>query len=205
MTAQVESVAPVKSKHAPRKLRNFLLEPRFQLKYTSMVVGVTVVVAAILGYFAYRYSTGQTQMLTMNKVVGETDAALIEYLLRQGESEDRLVLQAILAGIVGMALALGVTGIVVTHKLVGPAYKIRRLLGDVADGHLRTAGRLRKGDELQAVFEAFERMVTKLRESREAEATTLNEAIARLQGAGCSDEALATLRELERKVRKNLE
>lgn len=205
MTAQVESVAPVRSKHPPRKLRNFLLEPRFQLKYTSMVVGVTVVVATVLGYFAYQYSTGQTQMLTMNKVVGETDSALIEYLLKQGESEDRLVLRWILLGIVGMALSLGITGIVVTHKLVGPAYKIRRLLGDVADGHLRLAGKLRKGDELQQVFEAFERMVLKLRSTREAELALLTESLEKLRASGSSEDSLNKLRELESQIRKNLE
>jgi hypothetical protein len=49
MTAQAQPVSQSpRSTHPPRKLRNFLLEPKFQLKYTGMVVGVTLVVAAVL-------------------------------------------------------------------------------------------------------------------------------------------------------------
>ena len=47
-----------------RKLRNYLLDRRFQLKYTSMVVLVTVTVAGGLGYVAYGFSKGQTEALT---------------------------------------------------------------------------------------------------------------------------------------------
>ena len=65
MTAEAQSLSPSGRAHPPRKLRNFLLEPKFQLKYTGMVVGVTLVVAAVLGFQAYEYSTGQTQLRTV--------------------------------------------------------------------------------------------------------------------------------------------
>src|SRR5690606_42080628 len=69
----------------------------------------------------------------------------------------------LLGGIAVLTLALGFTGIVVTHKMVGPAYKIRMMLAKVADGHLKVDGSLRKGDELQDVFIAFNQMVNNLR------------------------------------------
>ena len=62
MGVEARSVRPAVG--APkRKLRNYLLDKRFQLKYTGMVVGVTLVVASILGALAYRESKGQTEAM----------------------------------------------------------------------------------------------------------------------------------------------
>ena len=47
-----------------RKLKNYLLDRRFQLKYTGMVLCVTVAVACVLGYLAYDFSKGQTEAFT---------------------------------------------------------------------------------------------------------------------------------------------
>ena len=70
MTAEAQSM-PKKSGGGPpkRRLRNYLLDPGFQLKYTGAVVLVTVLVTsgvgAWLGYEAYKYSTGMSDMLLM--------------------------------------------------------------------------------------------------------------------------------------------
>src|SRR5688500_13259241 len=37
-----------------RQARNFLLDARFQLKFASYIVGITLVLAALLGVFLYR-------------------------------------------------------------------------------------------------------------------------------------------------------
>src|SRR5262245_57963100 len=161
MTAEVQSqsLSPQSGRaHPPRKLRNYLLEPRFQLKYTGMVVGVTLLVGGVLGYQAYQYSTGQTELLNierMDAVVGKgsaPDEQFIADLERYARDADRKVAFAVLGGIGVLALALAFTGIVVTHRLVGPAYRLRQLLRQVSEGRLRPAGKLRKHDELQDVF-----------------------------------------------------
>src|ERR1044071_4023746 len=96
------SSSPSGRTHPPRKLRNYLLEPRFQLKYTCMVVGVTVVVASVLGWFAYQYSTGQTELLNIERMEKQGSAAdqqFISDLQRYAHDADRKVLFAILGGI----------------------------------------------------------------------------------------------------------
>lgn len=177
-----------------RRLRNYLLDPRFQLKYTAMVVGVTVLVAGVLGYFAYKYSEGQTealmvQMATMPELPADT-AGDIEAMAKE---RDREVLLKIVAGILILAVALGITGIIVTHKVVGPAYKMRKMLGEVAEGHLKMSGRLRKGDELQELFDAFAAMIEALRSFQAGEVTALDEAISKARDAGVPDDALAAV------------
>ncbi|MBC7171986.1 MAG: hypothetical protein H5U40_06160, partial [Polyangiaceae bacterium] len=180
-----------------RKLRNYLLDARFQLKYTTMVVAVTLSVASVLGYFAYDFSTDLTEAMNLEQALAMgADAESIASIERMARDQDRKVAASILAGIAVLGIALGLTGIIVTHKVVGPAYKLRQLLGEVADGKLKLAGRLRKGDELQDLFEAFAHMVESLRSSQAREVAQLDDAIARARAAGVSEESLEAFSEI---------
>lgn len=169
-------------KPVKRRMRNYLLDTRFQLKYTGMVVVVTMVVAVVLGYFAYDFSKGQTESMTLSiAMTPEINPEAAADLEAYAHAEDRKVLMGIVGGILTLMLVLGVTGIIVTHKVVGPAYKLRQLLNEVASGHLKLVGRLRKGDELQELFESFANMVEKLREAQASEVKELEDAIAQLE------------------------
>jgi methyl-accepting chemotaxis protein len=195
MAVTAEGQTLTKTSPPKRKLRNFLLDARFQLKYTAMVVFVTVVVAGILGAIAYSESSEQSRNLNMmldfqREFMSEEAAQLIE---DSADEYDRKLLFGIIGGIVVLALAMGLTGIVVTHRIVGPAYKLRRLINHVGDGHLEVAGRLRKGDELKEVFDAFERMIVELRRRQESEISMLNEVIEAFEREGTRAKAGADL------------
>jgi hypothetical protein len=212
MTTEVQSLTPSGRAHPPRKLRNFLLEPKFQLKYTGMVVAVTLVVAAVLGYQAYEYSTGQTELLSMERMNdatvgagGAPDAQFMSDLERYARDEDRKVALAVLAGIGVLALALALTGIVVTHRVVGPAFRLRQLLRQVSEGRLRPAGSLRKHDELQDVFVMFQRMVSSLRVAREQDLLDIERVYEQARSAGMSESSLEPLREMQARIRASLE
>ena len=188
-----------------RHLRNYLLDPRFQLKYTGMVVAVTVVIASVLGAFAYRESKEQTEALTIQMLTAELDEEVQQAIFEQAKEKDTETLLAIVGGILLLAVALGVTGIVVTHKLVGPAYKLRMLLNEVASGKLKLVGRLRKGDELQEVFEAFASMIESLRAAQSKEVAELDAAIARAKEAGVSDSELEAFAGVRDRMRSTLD
>lgn len=90
--------------------------------------------------------------------------------------------RALLLGTLGSALLLmvvllGLAGIVITHKVAGPIYKMKRLLREVGEGKLVVPGRLRKGDELVEFFDVFATMVEKLRVRQEKEIELLDAAI----------------------------
>ena len=55
MTSSAPAPPQPGEKHS-RSVKNYLIDSRFQLKYTSMIVGVTVVLSAILGVFLYNTS-----------------------------------------------------------------------------------------------------------------------------------------------------
>jgi methyl-accepting chemotaxis protein len=205
MEANAESLAQTKGP-PKRRLRNYLLDRRFQLKYTGAVVLVTVLVGGVLGYFAYDYSRGQTQALSIQMMdQPDLDAEAMSSIMAQAEARDRQVLYSIVGGIVILAIALGLTGIVVTHRVVGPAYKLRRLLGEVAEGKLHVEGRLRRGDELQEVFEAFARMLESLRSKQATEVSELDAALERAREAGVSEEQLEPIRSVRDKMQRELE
>ena len=111
----------------------------------------------------------------------------------------------IMAGIFVLTLALGVTGIIVTHKLVGPAYKIKMLLRNVQTGHLKVEGSLRKGDELQDVFQAFHEMVSSLRRRQAEEVELLDAALSKAQATGTPEDVLKIFREVRDRMRAELE
>jgi len=176
------------------------------MKYVSMVVSVTVVVAGVLGYFAYDYSTGQTELLQINQLESQQDLSpdFIAFIEEESVKADRRVLVAIIGGILCLVLALGITGIVITHRLVGPAYRIRQLIGEVREGHLNVKGGIRKSDELKDIFLAFEEMVMSLRSEREEEIGRLDAAIARAKEAGLSEEAIQSFVEIRDRMKESL-
>lgn len=207
MSSEAEPMPTTGGAPPKRRLRNYLLDARFQLKYTGMVVAVTVLVAAGLGYLAYGYSTGMTEMLTMQR--GAEAATLSDELQRQFEEEakeeDLRVLLSIIGGIAVLALSLGLTGILVTHRVVGPAYKLKLLLGHIERGSLKERGGFRKGDELQDVGDAFKRMVVSLRTQREDELAELARAIDKAKAASVDATVIADLEALRDRLERALQ
>lgn len=195
-----------------RSIRNLILQPGLQLKYTGMVVAVTVLVAGALGHLAYNYSKGQTQLLSIQRMAdaeqqanqqGEAlEPAVYEDVLRYAEEEDRRVLAAIVLGILALALAVGGTGIVITHRLVGPVYRLKYLFAAVRDGYWRANGTLRKHDELQDLFVAYQDMLAGLRKQREEELAHVDQVVGLVQEQGGSDEVVAEIGALRERLQR---
>ena len=189
-----------------RKLRNYLLDRRFQLKYTSMVVLVTVTVASGLGYVAYGFSRGQTEALTAQIAAQpDLDAETAEDLERLARQEDRKVRNAIVIGVLLLTLALGVMGILVTHRVVGPAYRMRRLFEKIGEGKLEITTGIRKGDELQELFRSFADMVESLRDQRSEEIAQLEDTLAKMEAAGVQSDYITQLRAVLERIRNTVE
>lgn len=189
-----------------RKLRNYLLDRRFQLKYTSMVVLVTVSVASGLGYVAYRFSKGQTEALTAHIAAQpDLDDETAADLERFAQQEDRKIRNAIILGVLLLTLALAMTGILVTHRVVGPAYRMRRLFEGVGEGKLTVTTGIRKGDELQDLYRSFADMVESLRDQRSEEIARLEDTLAKMEAAGVQSDYLTELRALLDRIRKSVD
>lgn len=80
-TAPAPAAKPVKYK---RSIKNYLLDPRFQLKWTGMIIGVAFVISAIMGVFLYRTSSEVTAQ--SQKVIGQG-----EELIKESQKNSELV------------------------------------------------------------------------------------------------------------------
>lgn len=232
-TPQTPETAPAYKRY----LRNYLLDARFQLKFASYIVGITLVVGALLFAFLWRTTNslfrqvdGAVQarskaaetsrelgMCTLNNEVMKNidDPAFTEVMTTKSaaidqaydaerqsvvaakaalEKDQRFTLFALVGAFGAFIVFITLGAIVTTHRIVGPIFRIKRMATEVAQGKLRPPSYgLRPGDELKDVFEAFEAMVRKLRETSETEAKALTATLEKLK-AGSPDVAR---RELE--------
>jgi len=189
-----------------RRMRNYLIDRRFQLKYTGMVLLVTVTVAGGLGYLAYGFSQGQTEALTA-QIMAQPDLAAdtASDLEEFAQQEDRKIRNAIFAGVLFLTLALGLMGIIVTHRVVGPAYRMRRLFEHVGEGKFEVTTGIRKGDELQELFHSFADMVESLRDQRAEEIEQLEETLIKMESAGVQSAYITELRAVLERIRKTVD
>lgn len=230
-----------------RHLRNYLLDPRFQLKYSAMICGVALVLTTGLSAvvfrhanaarsqataavsqaeLAFRESKTSAELLQQNALMNAGDnpelIAQINADLRRNESElatrladarrqreeiERNYARTRLTLLVGgalLVLLLGLSGIVITHKVVGPVFKMKRLLRTVGSGKLDIRERLRKGDELGDLFEAFMDMVHALKKTQSDELALLEAAIADAKTVGAPSSTIEKLETLRDRMKASL-
>jgi hypothetical protein len=242
----------VPSHRGQRRLRNFLLDRHFQLKYSAYLVGVAVFLSASLGFILWHTSRELITQTRASVALGEEivergrkllaesekvnsvvkmnivqayadDPALLDVfqnaagdrdvLLAQGQTQleaNSLALrdqsQRIERGYVRLALlvafalvllvlGIGLAGVVVTHKVAGPVFKMKKLLGDLGRGQFRVVARLRKGDELQHFFDAFNETAAQLGRRQEEEIGQIDDVIELLGRDGNGPDKAAGARE----------
>jgi len=256
------SAGPPTGRHQ-RKLRNYLLDPHFQLKYAGYLVAIAFVLSASLGLVLWRtsdaviaqsresvsvgeqvvergrdlvkeskkvnavvqmnivrdpaYADNPALLAAFQSDAKENDDKLNGQQMRLEEQESRLKEQLTKLGTqqrnIGRALVViltllvigvGLAGIVVTHRVAGPIYKMKKQLRDLRKGNCEIPAPLRKGDELVDFFEEFRRMVGELRRRQEEEIALLDRAILNLREK-TSEAELAELSSLRTHMRGSLE
>ena len=85
----------------------------------------------------------------------------------------------VLLSVLVFALTVLLLGIVITHRIAGPVYRVRRLLSDLAEGRREVPRHgLRDGDELHELFDAAASLVKTLRAEDEATLEAVSVALA---------------------------
>ncbi len=142
-------------------------------------------------------ATRQDELLRQQQQTLENQA---QSLVRQ----QSVMLYSLCGALLLLVLLIGVAGIVVTHRVAGPIYKMKLNLKAVADGHLNVPTPLRKGDELVDFFETYRAMVIALRSRQESEIEKLDGAIQALEPKAEPGE-LESLHALKREMRSALD
>jgi nitrogen fixation/metabolism regulation signal transduction histidine kinase len=121
----------------------------------------------------------------------------------QMEKDQHAIMLTLLTVLTLLVVGIGLMGIVVTHKVAGPIFKMKRQFDDLADGHWNMPAPLRPGDELIDFFERFASTVSELRDQRQQEIDMLDSALALLDG-DANDEVRGKLDGLRREMNKAL-
>jgi hypothetical protein len=191
-----------------RKVKNYLLDVGLQLRYTAAIVIVAVALTIVLGHRIYRATQDTSKVILWTGLV---DPATSQELQSQFAQSDRTVLLGIIGFGVILVLSIGGVGILLTHKVAGPLYKISSFFGRIRDNKLGPApAKLRKGDELQDFYLSFREMHTAIRGRTEEDVRVLENALAALEGAPdirspTVQRALEDLRQLHKRKEDSLE
>jgi hypothetical protein len=189
-----------------RSVRNYLLDSRFQLKYSGMLVLVALAISGVMGAVIYETTSAvvaeSSALIDESKKVSEVsrmnvkdfapdNPELLSEFNREADAHDKLIsdqqaslirgqkrlILSLVGGLAMMVVCIGILGILFTHRVAGPVFKMKRLLKMVGDGRLHIAESLRKGDELQSFFDTFTSMVASLREREKVKLEAVEKAL----------------------------
>ena len=136
---------------APFRRRRYFIRTKFQLKYIVLILAVALTSAIISGYTIYYNSW----VLLGHKLANVYPQGRLIEIFRSVNTK--------LAINLFFVLILCVTaGLLASHKIAGPLFRIIRFLGTVTKGDYSQRVTLRKGDELQDLADAVNKLVEKL-------------------------------------------
>lgn len=140
-----------------RSMKNILLRPEFQLKYSFYFVGMTLV---MMGSVFLLFLLSLEDMISTLAVVYRIEPDVIGAIQQSLKTATfTTITVAVLFGIISVSL-----GIILTHRLVGPMVPIRRLIRQLNSGEYGVQGRLRTKDDYQEVMNELNQLSKTLAE-----------------------------------------
>lgn len=186
------TVATVPPSGAPRprykrKLSNYLLDKKLQLRYVLLVTVLSGVIAGALGYLIYQQKRAASESIEKDlaalTMLDDSQEDFQEHVASGLASEDRALVYKMIGVGVGLVVILSLYLLVMTHKVAGPLYKVSMYFDRMAAGRLGVVTPLRQGDMLQDFYANFKEMHEAVRARASADADALELAVARLREA----------------------
>jgi hypothetical protein len=155
----------------------YVIDRRFQFKYTMIIVLIGALIALVCAYFIYQAWRENTELLAISQVIaGEIN-----------RRESSKVFWAVGIFVVLEVVGLFLWGILVTHRIAGPLFIIDRYLGALRSGIYPDMRPLRRHDELQHFFESFSSTVDALRDRDQKELEIIEATLAQLPAGDLKD------------------
>ena len=132
--------------------KRYITKPAFQLRYVGIILLTVSTVAAVCISTTYYLSIS---------LLGEK----LAHVYPQGRlistlNQINLVITYRLLFLVPFIVLIG---ILLSHRIAGPAYRIEKTLGEIGKGNFDTYIKLRKYDELGGIADAINNMVSDLK------------------------------------------
>lgn len=161
--------------------RTYLIDRGFQLKYTVLLVLCGALISTLFGTLAYLAEVDVHRSLTeeLTRLGGRAaDPTLVSGLVK--ESAMTLLVLTIAVTLL-MSSALGLLGILITHRVAGPIHVMSNYVNALAEGRYPLFRSLRRGDELRGFFDQFRAAIDSLRRVEEADTAGIYKAVNELR------------------------
>jgi hypothetical protein len=184
-TAATGVPAGAKRPRHKRKLSNYLLDKKLQLRYVLFVTILSGVIAGALGYLIYQQKRAASESIERDlQALTQADASqedFQEHVASGLESEDRALVYKMGGVGIGLVVILSLYLLIMTHKVAGPLYKVSMYFDRMAVGRLGVVTPLRQGDMLQDFYTSFKEMHDALRARAVADASAMEKALQTLR------------------------
>ncbi len=158
--------------HGQKKRRVYLVDRAFQLKYTILMMAAGLAIALAFGVWIWQAHLQTTELVTV-------DPSLRPVL----QAGDRQLLYVFVGIAILMSAALGLVGLLVTHRVAGPLFVMSHYLSVLARGRYPRMRTLRRSDELKSFFRLFLDAIAALKEREARHASMLEDAAQRMRAA----------------------
>lgn len=144
--------------------KQYLINPGFQWKIAGTIAVGVFVLSIIIGIVQYGTLHQQARLRAANPgtYVAPVTSVMVCFALG---------FAALSAG------GVGLWSILMTHRICGPMFVMKRYLNDLAQGRIPSLRPLRKRDEFKDLYEAFDQAVTALRTAKQRELVQLRTAL----------------------------
>jgi signal transduction histidine kinase len=149
-----------------RRMRHLLLNRRFQLKYTAMIVGIASLVSIVLGVYLMEMIRENSRMLKL-------EAEFDEVLQAQLSDADARVAAVLIGSFLFFNIVLGVLAVFITHRMAGPIFVMQRYVRELGQGKLPKVRKLRKGDEFVELVDTMSETVKMLEANTRREVASM--------------------------------
>src|SRR5438132_3307985 len=121
-TAQAAAAPPGGRAKHQRHLRNYLLNAGLQLRFTLIIVAISATLTGGLGWVVMSKAHEASRVVQV-RAMDPTDE-MAQQLVTQFAHNDKVMLAVLVAFGVLLSVVLSAYGIVLTHKIAGPLYKV---------------------------------------------------------------------------------
>ena len=178
-----------------RRLSNYMLDKRLQLRYILLVTILSGMISGSLGYLIYQQRHAASESIERDlAALTQDDQNLKDFQEQVAASmaaEDRALVYKMIGVGIGLVVILSLYLLIMTHKVAGPLYKISSYFDRMREGRLGSVSALRRGDMLQDFFGNFREMHEAVRTRMQSDVITMESAAVALRAKAGDSGSLA--------------
>jgi signal transduction histidine kinase len=181
-SANSQETVPPPAVFHKRRVKNYLINTKLQLRFASWLLAVAAMISVVLGWVLWR-SYAET-----SRVVALADPEVAEALAAAFASEDRERMVWLAAALACVLICLLGFAVVMTHRIAGPAFVIARTCRQVGEGNYERPRPLRERDMLVELADDVIAMVDAVREREQDERDRIAASVKTLADPSTSSE-----------------